>query len=116
MTRLTLLLLVMALPLLGREKQPPRDEAGDPPPDGAAARLGTARWRHGEAVNALAFSPDGRFVATACGDGVARLWERKTGREVRRFEGHRGILRCVAFSADGTRLVTGGVDETLRLW
>ena len=87
------------------------------------ARLGTVRWRHGEAVNALAFSPDGRFIATACGDGLARLWERTTGKERRRFDyaqvsevkqGGRAIrlhnpqaVRGVAYSGDGMRLAVG---------
>src|SRR5437879_6148515 len=114
MARLILLLLV---PLFAQGKKPLVDQAGDPLPEGAIARLGTVRWRHGDTVYYLVFSPDGRLVATACGDGLAHLWERKTGKELRRFEGHRGGVRCLAFSADGKRLATGGViDETLRLW
>lgn len=112
MSRLWLLLLVPSTLCA----QPLVDRHGDALPDGAVARLGTARWRQGEAAHALAFAPDGQILASAGGDGFVRLWERKTGRELTRLAGHRGDVRCLAFSRDGKRLLSGGIDETLRLW
>src|SRR5690242_13991092 len=100
MIRLCLLLL-LPLSVFGQERKPLLDQAGDPLPEGAVARLGTLRWRHGDAVLALAFSPDGQFLATGSRDGLARLWECKSGKELRRFEGHRGDVRSVAYSPDG---------------
>jgi WD40 repeat protein len=73
------LLLLLSLTLSpSRAAAPPSpavDAYGDPLPDGAAARLGTLRWRTGDFVNGLTWSPDGRWIASAENGGVARLWD-----------------------------------------
>jgi WD40 repeat protein len=61
------------------------DAFGDPLPEGAVARLGTIRWRHGGYVQSVAFCPDGRHALSAA-ESVA-LWDVATGRRVRTFEG-----------------------------
>jgi WD40 repeat protein len=61
------------------------DTNGDPLPAGALARLGTLRWRHGQAVTFVAFLPDGKEVLTGSQERVLRLWDRATGKEIRRF-------------------------------
>src|SRR5262249_40281747 len=45
-----------------------------------------------------------------------RLWDAKSGEEIRRFEGHTGLIECVAWSADGRRMLSGGDDATARVW
>jgi WD40 repeat protein len=55
-------------------------------PAGATARMGTAQFRHGEAIFFIQYTPDGRHLLTAGRDRAIRLWDRATGREVRRFE------------------------------
>jgi len=62
------------------------DSAGDALPQGAIARMGTLRWRHGEAVSFVAFTGDGKGVVTASNDNIIRLWDRQTGKEIRKFE------------------------------
>ena len=68
-------------------------------------------------VTSLAFSPDGRTLACAYeGGGIIRLWEAATGQERKHFEGHRQLIRCLAFSADGSLLATGSDDNTALVW
>ena len=71
---------------------------------------------HNDAVTAVAFSPDGRHVATASADRSVRLWEIATGHEVRRFTGHNHAVTCVTFSPDARHLLTASRDATARLW
>jgi WD40 repeat protein len=64
----------------------------------------------------VAFSPDGRLLATACGDGLARLWRVSTGELVRTLTGHTDDVTSVAFSPDGRLLVTASRDHDARIW
>ena len=80
------------------QAEPRRDADGVALPDGALVRLGSTRFRHGAAVTSLAYTHDGKFLATGCNDHVIRLWDPSTGQEVRRFVGHDGEVRCIAFS------------------
>jgi RNA polymerase sigma factor (sigma-70 family) len=67
--------------------QPPvaRDLQGDRLPDGASARLGTTRWRHGGLTGFVAFLPDGKRVVSASNDRVFHVWEFPSGKGIRRF-------------------------------
>jgi eukaryotic-like serine/threonine-protein kinase len=72
--------------------------------------------QHGEAVRCLAFSPDGKHLATACQDWVVRVFDLATG-AVRRQRDPNGLpVTCVAFSPDGRWLAAGSEDQTVRLW
>jgi WD40 repeat protein len=67
-------------------------------------------------ATALAFAPNGQWLATVDRDRLVRLREPATGREVRTFPASALRVNVLAFNPDGTRLVTGGSDRTLRLW
>ena len=71
---------------------------------------------HTSEVWGVAFSPDGRRIATSGLDRTIKLWETETGQEVLTLRGHTNGVSSVAFSADGRRLVTGSNDNTARIW
>jgi WD40 repeat protein len=64
----------------------------------------------------VAFSPDGRWVATAGGDCTVRVWDARTLEPIQTVRGHRGIIRCLAVSRDGKFLVTGSADKSVKVW
>jgi WD40 repeat protein len=67
-------------------------------------------------IKALAYSPDGKLLASGSVDATVRLWEAATGKEKAVLRGHASTVTCLAFSPDGRRLVSGGLDTTLRVW
>lgn len=68
-------------------------------------------------VLALAFSPDGTFLAIGGKDNTTRLFEVRTGKQDGDpLTGHSKVIRAVAFSPDGSLLATGSEDNTARLW
>src|SRR5262249_2020693 len=94
-----------------------RDRYGDPLPPGALARMGTVRLRHPGRAGPAAFSPNGKVLAVMSHDGSVLLWDRATGKEIRRLPGKPAphAKCCLAFSPDGKLLAT--TDEAaVALW
>ena len=71
---------------------------------------------HTDLVWGLAYSPDGRRLATGSLDGTIKLWDTTTGEEVFTLRGHTAGVICVAFSPDGRRIASGSWDRTVRVW
>ena len=72
----------------------------------------------GNGVMDVAYSPDGKLLATAGADGTAKIWNAVGGGDTERLtlRGHTNEVISVAFSPDGKRLVTGSRDGTVRIW
>ncbi len=75
---------------------------------------------HSAAINATAFSPDGKFMASGGVDKTIKLWEVSSGRELKTLTGHEGVGGAIAlsFSKDGKSLASigGSFDQTIRIW
>jgi WD40 repeat protein len=108
---------VCGLTVRSQEKpnaQPAVDALGDPLPLGAVKRFGTARFRHGSRIMALAFSPNGRNLAAGGGGDPVRLWDADTGKEIRTLKDT--WVQAMAFTPRGSVLATAGAFKTIRLW
>ena len=69
---------------------------------------------HEEAVDAVAFSPDGKRILSGGWDKTLRLWDVATGREIRKMTGHPDIIRVVSFSPNGRYALSAGGGTTVH--
>jgi small GTP-binding protein len=92
----------------------PGDTGQDEIPPGFKLRH-TLRGHEGW-IGRIAWSPDGRTLASGSRDTTIRLWDTETGKGIRTLEGHTNEVFSVAWAPDRRTLASGSVDQTIRLW
>jgi len=91
------------------------DEARDKLPDkNVLRRFGTVRFRTGDGILSLAYSPNGKILASGGRNDPVRLWDAESGELLRRL--NEPFVWALAFSPDGKYLATAGANKIVRLW
>jgi WD40 repeat protein len=97
--------------------------------DGEVASTGMIRiWRmpdgeplaswaaHDDSILSIDVSRDGKLLATAGADRVAKIWDLATHKEIAKLEGHAGPVVAVALTADAAQLASAGMDKEIKVW
>jgi WD40 repeat protein/transcriptional regulator with XRE-family HTH domain len=81
-----------------------------------ASRVQLTLRSHTDAVNDVAYSPDGKRLITGSSDKTAKIWDAASGKELLTLSGHTDQVYGVAYSPDGTRVATASYDKTAKIW
>jgi WD40 repeat protein len=71
---------------------------------------------HSDAVNGVAWNPDGKTLASASSDNTIKLWDASTGKPITTLTGHSDAVNGVAWNPDGKTLASASSDNTIKLW
>jgi WD40 repeat protein len=77
-------------------------------------------FQHGNRVGGVAINPAGTQLATACADGMVRIWDLAKGQQLKQIEAHTkpipSPVYCVTWTSDGKQVISGSLDQSLKLW
>src|SRR5947209_3918552 len=88
-------------------------------PASASIPLGTTFYiyrGHSSSVFGVAWSPDGKRIASASLDGTVQVWDDTTGNHALIYRGHAGPVFSAAWSPNGKQIASGGYDKTVQIW
>jgi WD40 repeat protein len=71
---------------------------------------------HSKSIYSIAFSPDGKYLASSSKDNTVKLWSVELQKEITTLQGHSSEVLSVAFSPDGKYLASSSEDNTVKLW
>ena len=71
---------------------------------------------HTGGVYSVAFSPDGKYIASGSNDHTIKLWDITKGKEVKTLSGHSNSVYSISYSPDGKYIASGSDDKTIKLW
>jgi len=86
-----------------------------PYPNLPTGRLLLVHGVHSSVVQAMAWSPDGKLLASGSADAAVQVWDAHTGKTLLTYKGHAGIVEAVAWSPDGKLLASASADKTGRV-
>jgi eukaryotic-like serine/threonine-protein kinase len=67
-------------------------------------------------VNSVAWSPDGKYIASGSDDKTVQVWEALTGKHQASYTGHTSTVYSVAWSPNGKYIASGSDDKTVKVW
>jgi len=71
---------------------------------------------HNDIIRSIAWSPDGKFLASGSYDNIIKLWDLSNGEQIRTFRGHTERVLSIDFSPNSKNLISGSKDKTIKLW
>ncbi|MGD8752670.1 MAG: DUF4062 domain-containing protein, partial [Anaerolineales bacterium] len=71
---------------------------------------------HNDWINAIAITPDGQFLLSACEDKTVKIWDLDRGEELLTLKGHDDEVLDVAITSDGRQVISASSDETIKIW
>jgi len=71
---------------------------------------------HDNWVRGVIFHPSGKFIISVSDDKTMRVWDVKTGRNLKTYDAHSHFVTCVSFNLKSPIVATGSVDQTVKIW